>query len=631
MYAKIDPDQLLNCDYFTPEHLSNESIKNCINTGFICGDIVEIFVKINENICMDELSEYQEKRKKEIENLSDKEKHEYFMNKRELRKQKRLLESKENSWNYFNINIDYDTNYESPGACAFNKNEDIFSDYDNGKMIDSDCEFDKECRDFYNIGKLAYYGLGMYHKMYSIQFLYTKVYVRYIFDCKIYDEWIATSSRDTVRCDEGIPECVTKPTTSESQGHIIKEPGVYGFNPDYLGHRVTPLQSCIRLGPSLFSNNIGNSDWDWYCNFPQFPMCYNDAFLMNKIKDNNLQDFYNYSENNNVFYYCSGTDINNNNDHKGIKNDEHQPLEQQPKLYDLKMIEDEIKSKKGEHGILDDALSFIFGANYESNYFFNTMRSMVFSTNYKQMKNNQSSLSNTMGSKQTAHRSSGSREISTDLGLAGAGGGSGGKVENNDSFMNINQMIIGRAKSYAHYIGDYLFDYSILSQIWTYFHRFTALISTNLIGIIGLVLSFGSYMVHLGLDFMVFLASLFYLLLDSDSLLEQIKNILSFIPSTAALSTLTTPMVSLDILPLKETATPMLKTRSPGRSILRQRGTGGRNNINNKHDHVTFVSLSGGDKHYMYDQSMGFNSGHNTVNSVNTVNNVRCTNTRLFS
>ena len=44
------PENTSNINKQTPEYLLNQSIKNSNNTGFICGDLIQVFVKINENL-----------------------------------------------------------------------------------------------------------------------------------------------------------------------------------------------------------------------------------------------------------------------------------------------------------------------------------------------------------------------------------------------------------------------------------------------------------------------------------------------------------------------------------------------------------------------------------------------------
>ena len=80
-------------------------------------------------------------------------------------------------------------------------------------------------------------------------------------------------------------------------------------------------------------------------------------------------------------------------------------------------------------------------------------------------------------------------------------------------------------------------DLPFMQQILMYTKDFTTIIAANLSSIIGLLLSFGSWMISLGLDFMVFLACLFYLLVGSDEVFSTIKKIASIIPSDGYVDT----------------------------------------------------------------------------------------------
>lgn len=81
-------------------------------------------------------------------------------------------------------------------------------------------------------------------------------------------------------------------------------------------------------------------------------------------------------------------------------------------------------------------------------------------------------------------------------------------------------------------------DLPFIKNLFGYTQQLTALVSTNLFGIIGILLSFGSWIISLGLDFMVFLACLFYLLVESEELFDTINNIASVIPSSDSSSQL---------------------------------------------------------------------------------------------
>ena len=74
-------------------------------------------------------------------------------------------------------------------------------------------------------------------------------------------------------------------------------------------------------------------------------------------------------------------------------------------------------------------------------------------------------------------------------------------------------------------------DIEILRKIWSITGTFTKSISTNVFSILTLLISIGSWFIHLGIDFMVFLVSLYYLLLDSDSIVSRFKKTMNFVPS----------------------------------------------------------------------------------------------------
>eukprot|EP01084_Bolivina_argentea_P119282 211515_1 len=87
-------------------------------------------------------------------------------------------------------------------------------------------------------------------------------------------------------------------------------------------------------------------------------------------------------------------------------------------------------------------------------------------------------------------------------------------------------------------------DLPFINKIFIYAKQFTTVISANLFGIIGLLLSFSSWIISLGLDFMVFLACLFYLLVESDAVFATIKEIASVVPSDLnTIESAATPLV----------------------------------------------------------------------------------------
>jgi hypothetical protein len=84
---------------------------------------------------------------------------------------------------------------------------------------------------------------------------------------------------------------------------------------------------------------------------------------------------------------------------------------------------------------------------------------------------------------------------------------------------------------YVTILADWGFDLLFVQKILYYIQQFTQILSANIFFVIGLVISFSSWIINLGFDFMVFLFCLFYLLLDSDSITSQIKKLVQFVPN----------------------------------------------------------------------------------------------------
>ena len=74
-------------------------------------------------------------------------------------------------------------------------------------------------------------------------------------------------------------------------------------------------------------------------------------------------------------------------------------------------------------------------------------------------------------------------------------------------------------------------DLPLINRLFVYTKSSALHFTSHLLSMVGLLLSFGSWIISLGLDFMVFAASLFYLLVESDELLNTMKDIASVIPS----------------------------------------------------------------------------------------------------
>eukprot|EP01083_Nonionella_stella_P095950 269515_1 len=90
------------------------------------------------------------------------------------------------------------------------------------------------------------------------------------------------------------------------------------------------------------------------------------------------------------------------------------------------------------------------------------------------------------------------------------------------------------------YIGmaqEWGLDLPFINKLFAYTKQITSVLSTNIFSVFGLLLSFSSWIISLGLDFMVFLACLFYLLVGSEELFALIRRITSVIPSIDASAT----------------------------------------------------------------------------------------------